>query len=1030
MYVKSYTLFLPSPIMRVRTLVAEAVLVSMIVANGIGVIPSFGEAQQAPLPDMVLRWNQRLLDAQVVDHTPGAGVPGAGLRRNGGPTRAARAMAIVHAAMYDAVNAIEGTHTPYVYTTAAPAGTSAEAAIIQAARDTLVALYPEQTASFDAALTTDLALLPNDQAKTDGIALGQATAAAVLAARVNDGDNSPSGYIPSDQPGHWRSDPLNPGQTPYADYYGIVRPFVIANPADYAAPPLPPMTSAEYTASFNEVKAYGAKNSTVRTEDQKQIGIYWGYDGAPGLGVPPRLYNQVARTLAEQQGNTQSQNARMFAMVNIAMIDGGIASWKAKYDYDFWRPVTGIREADPGTGPTGLGDGNDDTIGDVNWEPLGAPASNPQLSGNPQNPPINFTPPFPAYTSGHATFGAAMFRTLRNFYGRDDIAFTFVSDELNGITRDQDGSIRPRAPRSFTSFSQASYENAQSRIYLGIHWSFDRDEGIRQGNRIADAVYARFATPLPSTDLAAQGSAPALVRKDEPFTATVGIRNNGQLAATNAVVTVALPAAVSFDAQASDARCTLGQNNVLSCSVLTEGGLAPQAESSFALRLTAAEALCGTTAALVASVDATEGDGNTGNNSVRMPVFVGCPTAEQVELQASLTGNDRIFRGDDLRYQLSVANTGPASAPNVRIRLPLNGFTLGAGNPAECTQVGTDVVCGGFSLNAGSTRVFSVAVATTLESACPRNIDAAATAESDASDYYEQNNISSTVRTALECEPQADVSVRYTGPSAATRGEQMVFSLVARNNGPATASSVRTSIPLDQGITFQQAQSTPGCVQEGANVLCTAATLAVNAEASFTLAFTSMPSMACGSQVITQANVQAAERDLEPGNNLSTPVATTINCAPNGGSTENNDDEEEESRGNERTRSHSHRGHGTTEAAMVMAFLARNHNIQIADNNGHDYGKLVGHFAFAADASRVFALKMDPFELRTKRVAYAPYTEDELSVVCGMRNYLHQEARMNRMKTMMPWVIEKLSSMLNRDPKDIEAALEGEATCT
>ncbi len=1022
--------------MRLRTLVAEAVLVSIVVTNGIGALPRFSSAQQAPLPDMVLRWNTILLNAQVVDHTPGAGVPGAGLKRNGGPTMGARAMAMVHGAIYDAINAIEQTHTPYLLTQHAPAGASPEAAVIQAAHDVLASVYPEQSASFASALASDMALIPNGQAKTDGIAIGQAAAAAMIAARVNDGDDSPSGYVPNNNPGHWRPDPLHPTQTPYADYYGTVRPFVISSPADFAAPAVPALNSEEYANAYNEVKSLGAKNSATRTQEQTNIGIYWGYDGSPGLGVPPRLYNKIAQVIAEQEGNTQSENARLFALISLAMADSGISAWKAKYDYDFWRPVTGIRESDPGTGPTGLGDGNDITIGDPSWEPLGAPASNPQLSATPETPPTNFTPPFPAYTSGHATFGAAAFKSIANFYGRDNIAFTFTSDELNGITRDQSGAIRPRVPRSFTSLSQAAYENAQSRIYLGIHWSFDRDQGISQGTRIANDIYGRFATPLPSTDVAVQGSAPKLVQKNDPFTATVSARNNGQLAATSTVVTVALPADFSFDTQASDARCTLGQNNLVSCAVTAEGGLAPLAETSFNLRLTAGETLCSTTATPIATVDAAEGDGNTSNNSTSMPVFVGCPTPEQVELEATITGSDRIFRGDEIRYQLSVANTGPATASNVRIALPLHGLTLGAGNPAECTQLGDEVVCAGFSLSAGSSRSFSIAVATTLETACPQNIDAASTVTSDASDYYEANNTSGTVRTAIECEPQADVAIRYTGPSGAPRGQNMIFTAVAYNSGPATASNTRITIPLDQGMTFQQAQSTPGCTQEGANVVCTAQSIAVSGNAGFDLVFSTLSSMDCGTQLRTQASVQATERDIEPANNVSVPVATVIGCSSDDGGNiggqqagEQEEDDDQSARRSELAQSHSHRGHGTTEAAMVMTFLAHNHNIQIADNNGQDYGTLVGHFAFASDASRVFALKMDPFGLRGRNVAYAPYTEDELSVVCGMRNYLHQEAHMNRMHTMMPWVIEKLSSMLNRDPKDIEAALEGEATC-
>jgi len=169
------------------------------------------------------------------------------------------------------------------------------------------------------------------------------------------------------------------------------------------------------------------------------------------------------------------------------MADAAMTIWGAKYYYDFWRPVAGIRESDPGTGPTGLGDGNPDTIGDTNFTPLGSPASN--LTGP------NFTPPFPAYPSGHAGLGGTIFQIMRRFYGTDNIAFTIVSDEFNGQTRDNNGNVRPYRPRSFSNFSQAEEENGQSRIYLGIHWHFDKTEGIALGRGVGDYVFDHAFTP-------------------------------------------------------------------------------------------------------------------------------------------------------------------------------------------------------------------------------------------------------------------------------------------------------------------------------------------------------------------------------------------------------------------------------------------------------------------------------------------------------------------------------------------------------
>jgi hypothetical protein len=250
------------------------------------------------------------------------------------------------------------------------------------------------------------------------------------------------------------------------------------------------MDSAAYTQAFNEVTAVGGDGvhtPTIRTDEQTQTGLFWAYDGTPSLCAPPRLYNQLVTEVSKRTDNVMHL-ARLFALVNVAMADAGITVWESKYYYDFWRPVTGVREADEGTGPSGLGDGNPATLADLSFTPLGAPASN--LTGP------NFTPPFPAYPSGHAGFGGALFQILRRFYGTDDVAFTLVSDELNGVTIANDGSVRPYAPRTFSSFSQAEEENGQSRIYLGIHWQFDKTAGIAQGQHVANYVFNHAFRPI------------------------------------------------------------------------------------------------------------------------------------------------------------------------------------------------------------------------------------------------------------------------------------------------------------------------------------------------------------------------------------------------------------------------------------------------------------------------------------------------------------------------------------------------------
>src|SRR5881409_1811857 len=444
----------------------------------------------------IRHWNEIAINASGLDHTPVAPGQNRVFGEQFGPTRASRAMAIVHIAIFDALDAVVGGYTSYTGTQAAPGPLSVDAAISQTARDTLVAMFPSQTPTFDGYLAEDLAAIRNAQQKANGIDLGHRTAAAILGMRVNDGSQFPEpivgvNYFPSDQPGHWRQDPISLIPLALGAHWGECIPFVVTSPTQFRAPPPPDMASAAYTVAYNEVKNLGGDGvitPTQRTEEQTFIGIFWAYDGTPSLCAPPRLYNQITVQIADQRGFSAIQFARLLALANVAMADAGMTIWESKYYYDFWRPVAGIRESDPGTGPTGLGDGNASTTGDLIFTPMGAPASN--LTGP------NFTPPFPAYPSGHAGFGGTLFEIMRRFYGTDNIAFTFVSDEFNGQTRDNNGNVRPYRPRSFSNLSQAEDENGQSRINLGIHWSFDKTEGIASGRRVADYVFEHTFTPV------------------------------------------------------------------------------------------------------------------------------------------------------------------------------------------------------------------------------------------------------------------------------------------------------------------------------------------------------------------------------------------------------------------------------------------------------------------------------------------------------------------------------------------------------
>ena len=471
--------------------------------------PQFGPAKHpSPVPapvspasvdqpvELLRHWNMIAIDATGLDHTP----PGPNENRvfgeQLGPTRASRAMAIIHIAIFDAVNSIAGGYESYTHIPPAKRGASMSAAIMQAAHDTLVAMFPSQTPAFDTELTNELSQIPAGKDKANGIATGARAASAILAMRQNDGSEKPEprlgvDFFTKDAPGKWRQDPISQSPIALGAYWGSVRPFVIKSGKQFRAPAPPDLTSPEYADAYNEAKLVGGTSPTptIRTTDQTDIGTFWAYDGTPSLCAPPRLYNQLTMHMADQLQTSKDvvSLARLLAIMNTSLADTAITVWESKFYYQFWRPVTGIRESDKGTGPTGKGDGNPATIGDTTFTPLGAPASN--LTGP------NFTPPFPSYPSGHGGFGGALFQSLRNFYKKDAIPFTFTSDEFNGVTRDDNGNIRPLMPRSFSSFSQAEEENGQSRIYLGIHWSFDKTQAIIQGRAVANYVFTHAFQP-------------------------------------------------------------------------------------------------------------------------------------------------------------------------------------------------------------------------------------------------------------------------------------------------------------------------------------------------------------------------------------------------------------------------------------------------------------------------------------------------------------------------------------------------------
>jgi hypothetical protein len=442
--------------------------------------------------DAILYWNDVALEANRVSHTNGK-------NEQTGPALSPRALAIVHLAMYDALAGVVNDPPnlpPYLPGLPAPAaGASADAAVAAAAHATLSKLLPSQKPYFD---------LKHAQAGlagtglTEGHRFGLAVAQVMLDDRKDDPNASDDGHASSMARGAHRPDPDNPGQGYHAPFYGAPsKCFAVTARHELAEPPQP--GDADYTRALREVRGQGIAPELMgtlppglnsRTANQTLRGIYWGYDGASGLGTPPRLYNQIVREVAMNtpnpdtgDPNTREQNARLFALVNVAMADAGILAWDQKYIHDLWRPVVGIREHDESMGPPGEGNDAIDNDCDPNWLPLGAPSTN--STGK------NFTPPFPAYPSGHATFGAAAFQITRLFYDvdrnskQDDLfeELEFVSDELNGVNKDNKGTVRPRHVRNFPrGLWQMIIQNGRSRVDLGVHWVFDAFAVDADGN--------------------------------------------------------------------------------------------------------------------------------------------------------------------------------------------------------------------------------------------------------------------------------------------------------------------------------------------------------------------------------------------------------------------------------------------------------------------------------------------------------------------------------------------------------------------
>ena len=414
-------------------------LAATLVALTVGVCgrPSAALAQDAKL---VIEWNRTLFSV----------IPP-------GPPVVIRPAAMLHIAMFDAVNAMERAYTPYRFEVRASRGASTEAAAAQAAHDVLTALFPTQSATFDSLLDSQLANLPAGREK-QGIAIGRAVAKAVLEWRQNDG------WPPTIVPDPTYVLPLTPGlwqPTPPAFSFATftfmpkVTPFGIQSSTQFLPPPPPTLTSERYATAFNEVKALGSATSAVRTAEQTEIALRI---AAVGFNTPPtEPFFRVAEDVALTHGLSLVDAARLFALVSVAIHDGLQTSFTSKFVYGLWRPVTAIRRADE--------DGNPATEPDPAWLPL------------------LVTPPYPSYAGNAACLGAAAARALQLAMGGDEIPFsvTWVGIPPNtDVTRDYD------------RFSDLAEEFARSRIFGGIHYQFDSDASQTACPKAAEYVHAHY----------------------------------------------------------------------------------------------------------------------------------------------------------------------------------------------------------------------------------------------------------------------------------------------------------------------------------------------------------------------------------------------------------------------------------------------------------------------------------------------------------------------------------------------------------
>src|SRR5438094_7964836 len=379
---------------------------------------------------IVIAWNKELLH---IVQTPGA---------QPATVHPTRSYAILHAAIYDAVVSITRDAPAYLFSVNAPSSARADAAAATAGHDTLAALYPKWKAVLDQQIASELATIPNGAGKQQGIQVGQAVTARLIAIRANDGSAAtPQPFVPGNQPGNYRPTPPK-FPTPVFTNWGNVTPFVLNNAAQFRPNPYPALTSQAYAQALNEVKSLGQNSSTTRTPDQTVIAKFW-------AGPIWNTWNEIAENAALAHHTNLERTAGLFAVLNLSFADSAIAFYDAKYHYQLWRPITAIRLADT--------DGNLATVGDPTWTPLAVTAADP------------------SYPGAHSTISATGATVLSAFFGNQD-QIRVTSDVLPGVVR------------TFASYNDVATEAGLSRIFAGQHTRIDHEAGLALGHAVAQFV--------------------------------------------------------------------------------------------------------------------------------------------------------------------------------------------------------------------------------------------------------------------------------------------------------------------------------------------------------------------------------------------------------------------------------------------------------------------------------------------------------------------------------------------------------------